>query len=599
MDKLLRHLPDGPVPPLPAHPEPRRSIRSRTRQRGSVAILAALTIGIVMVMLGAIDIGNVFFQRRLLQSVADMSALAAAETMDDGCVQPPTIAQSVALANGFDSTVSGQTLSATCGRWDLKDNSGPSFYASSSPSYTAGDDAQLNAVQVTVTRSVPYYFFGPQRTVTATSTAQATNIGVYSIGTTLAQLQGGLVNSLLNAMLGTNLNLSLVSYQGLATAHIKVSDLMAAAGAGTVSQLLSMNATVPTLAGWLATALSTTTVANANVQTDISAMNSIANANYTNSQSVSLNNTTGTPGLLSIGLSDPQAALNATISPFDALMAAAEIANGQSAVTIAGGLSIAGLTSSLQVQIIQPPVIAVGEAGIDPLTKTWRTVASTAQVRLYLGIGLGTASLPLGLLGTLVPVQVNLPLSLQVAPGTAWLQSATCTASTSTCASVIGAQTGIANLCVGNAPANLSGSQAFSCSTPATLVNIVNLVKITALAAFPAVVPAADAPALTFYGTTGGYQSTNSNGVGNVLGNALNGLGASLQQTQVVLLGGLSLPLTPVESALGAFLGTALPPLLGGLDGVVDPLLQVLGVQIGESTIHDISLTCGASQLVY
>ncbi|WDD92841.1 pilus assembly protein TadG-related protein [Burkholderia sp. FERM BP-3421] len=593
MEQSPRHTPVGPIP---VSRTGRRA--PPRRQRGSLATLAVLALAVAMVALGAIDIGNLFYQRRQLQSIADMTALAAAERMDDGCVQPPVTAQSVALANGFDSTVAGQTLSTACGRWDLKDNSGPSFYtAAASPA--AGSDAQLNAVQVTVTRSVPYYFLGPARTVSAVSVAQATDIGTYSIGTTLAQLQGGAVNTLLNTMLGTNLNLSLVSYEGLASAHIKVSDLMNVAGASTVNQLLAMQVSVPTLASWLSSALAATTVVNTNLQTDLSTMSSIASATYTNSQNIALGNSTSTPGLLAVNLSDPQTALNAMISPFDILMTAAEIAAGQSALTLTGGLSIGGQGATVQMQIIQPPVIAIGEGGIDPVSHTWRTVARTAQVRLYLNVSLGTTNLPLGLLGALVPVQVSLPLSLQVASGTGWLQSAACTASTATCASVIGVQTGIANLCVGNAPTNMSASQPFSCSTPATLVNVLNLVKITALAALPASVPAATAPTLTFYGTTGGYQSTNANGVGSVLGNALSGLGASLQQTQVTLLGGLSLPLTPVESALGSFLNTALTPVLGGLDAAVVPLLQTLGVQVGESTIHDIALSCGVSTLVY
>jgi uncharacterized membrane protein len=594
MDQSLRHTSAGSIP---ASRTGRRAAPPR-RQRGSVVTVAVLALGIAMIVLGTIDIGNLFYQRRQLQSIADVTALAAAERMDDGCVQPPVTAQAVALANGFDSTVAGQTLAVACGRWDLKDNSGPSFY-NTAASYAAGSDAQLNAVQVTVTRNVPYYFLGPERTVSAVSVAQATDIGTFSIGTTLAQVQGGAVNTVLNAMLGTNLNLSLVSYEGLATARIKVSDLMNVAGASTVNQLLAMQVSVPTLANWLSTALAATTVVNTNLQSDLSAMSAITSASITNTQTIALGNSATTPGLLAVDLSDPQTALNAMISPFDVLMTAAELAAGQSAFTLAGGLSIGGQGSTVQAQIIQPPVIAIGEGGIDPVSQTWRTIARTAQVRLYLNIGLGTASLPLGLLGALVPVQVSLPLSLQVASGTAWLQSAACTAATSTCASVIGVQTGLANLCVGNAPANLSASQAFSCSTPATLVNVANLVKITALAALPASVPAATAPTLTFYGTTGGYQSTNSNGVGSVLGNALSGLDTSLQQTQVTLLGGLSLPLTPVESALGSFLNTALPPVLGGLDAAVVPLLQTLGVQVGESTIHDIALSCGVSTLVY
>ncbi|AOK49394.1 MULTISPECIES: TadG family pilus assembly protein [unclassified Burkholderia] len=577
---------------------PRRPRRSPTRERGSLAVIAAIAIGVVIAALGAVDLGNLFYQRRALQSSADMAALAAAQTMDDGCAKPTATAQSAALGNGFDSTASGQSMTVVCGRWDVKDNAGPSFFAGSASGTATGADAQLNAVQVTVTRSVPYYFLGSQRTVTAISTAQATNVGTYSIGTTLAQLQGGVVNALLNGLLGTNLNLSVLSYQGLANSRIKIKDLMAAANVGTVNALLNTQTSVPQLASWMLTALSQTSVANANLQTSLGALQTIVSANIAGGQTFTIGGTANSPGIFSIGLSDPQAALDATFSPFDALFVAAEIATGQNAFSLANGLNIGGLNATLQVQIIQPPVLGIGEAGIDPVTKTWRTIARTAQVRLYLNIGLGTANLPLGTLGALVPVQVNLPLSMQIAPGQAWLQSASCTSSPSTCASAIGVQTGLANLCIGDTPANLSASLPFTCSTPATLVNVANLVTIKALASLPADVPAGSAPPLTFYGTTGGYQSTNSNGVGSVLGNALSGLGTSLQQTQITLLG-VSLPLGPIQTDLNSFLGGVLPPMLSGLDAAVVPLLQLLGVQIGESTIHDMSLTCGVSQLVY
>jgi uncharacterized membrane protein len=65
------------------------------------------------------------------------------------------------------------------------------------------------------------------------------------------------------------------------------------------------------------------------------------------------------------------------------------------------------------------------------------------------------------------------------------------------------------------------------------------------------------------------------------------------------LFGGVSLPIGVIDSVLLAALLPALDTLLSGLDLAVDPLLQVLGVQVGVATIHDLSLTCGASQLVF
>jgi uncharacterized membrane protein len=166
----------------------------------------------------------------------------------------------------------------------------------------------------------------------------------------------------------------------------------------------------------------------------------------------------------------------------------------------------------------------------------------------------------------------------------------------------VGVQPGIANVCVGDWPANPPASQPFTCTVPATLVNA-GLITVTADAAIPAVVPLASASSLTFDGISGNaddYQSANSNAAGGVLANALSGLSASLAQPNglTINLRGHGLPLGSIASALVTFLSPVLDVVLAGIDQAVDPLLQLLGVQVSVATIHDLSLTCGASQLV-
>src|SRR5690348_17602326 len=52
-------------------------------------------------------------------------------------------------------------------------------------------------------------------------------------------------------------------------------------------------------------------------------------------------------GVLSLGVADTQSALDATLSPFDALMVSAEIAKaGKSVISIAGGLNLPGISST-------------------------------------------------------------------------------------------------------------------------------------------------------------------------------------------------------------------------------------------------------------
>ncbi|WP_430364977.1 TadG family pilus assembly protein [Trinickia sp. NRRL B-1857] len=569
--------------------------RPHRAERGAVAPIVALFLSVLIASLGALDVGNIFFARRALQRTADLAALAAAQTMNDGCVKPTAIARANAAINGFSADATGQTLSVVCGRWDPSANAAPSYFAETNAT------TPLNAVHVTATRSVPYFFLGPTRTLSASATAEATDLGAFTVGTTLAQLQGGLVNATLSALLGANLNLSVASYESLANARVRVRDLMAAAGVGTVDQLLATQVNVEQLARLMIGALSSTTIADANLQTDVATLQAIAGGASAGAASFALGDGAGGHGVIALAAADGEAALDATVSPFDALLVAAEVAKaGQPPIDIAAGLQLAGLGATLKVQIVEPPVLAVGEAGFDPIKQRWRTQASTAQVRLYLDVALGTPMLPvIGSIG------VNLPLSLEAAPGTAWLQSTNCAPTQAASTSTIGVQPGLANVCLGDPPANLSASQPFSCTKPATLVNVANVVTVTANAALPATVPPSSATTLTFVGaapTDGAYQSADSNAVGSILAGALQGLTASLAQPDslnVTLLGGVSLPIGEFVDALLAVVSPTLDQLLSGIDPAVDPLLQLLGVQVGVATVHDLSLTCGASKLVY
>ncbi|WP_323118054.1 TadG family pilus assembly protein [Burkholderia alba] len=578
------------------------------RERGSIAVLAAIWMLVAVALLGTIDIGNVFFVRRNLQGVADMAAIAAAQRMDALCQQPATAANANATANGFDPTQSGNTLAISCLRWD------PQYYGS--PSYYGTTSTPLNAAQVTVTQNVPYFFFGPNRQVQAVSTARAVNTDQFTLGTTLANVQNGLVNNLLGPLLGVSLNLSAASYTALVNTQVTVQDLVVAAGVGSLSQLLALQVSTAKFMQILLNAVTRTQVLNTSLQAGQSALSTLINANIPGG-TVNIGNLPGQPGVLALALSNTQSAVNTQVNVFDMVMVAAEVAAaGKPAVNLGTQLQLGLLTSSLQVQIIQPPVVAVGEDGINPATGTWRTQANTADVRLYLNVNLGTTNLsatgvlaPLLLvIGNIIPISVNLPLSLEAVPGYAWLQSTNCAPTAAASTAVIGVQPGLANLCIGNQPANPSANQPFSCSTPATLVSVsvltIPVLQVMANVALPAVVPAANSTTLTFNGITGDaddYQTSNSNAVGSVLTNALQGAAQALTApnglTLYVL--GLGVPVGSVLGPLVSLLTTVLSPLLSSLDQVVMPLLNLLGAQVGIATVHNEALTCGAAQTVY
>lgn len=594
-------------------------IRRASRQRGAFSVMAIIATLIAITTLGAIGVGNLFYQRRDVQRIADMAALAAVQRMDDVCSQPTATATSNAQSNGLNAS-NGDTINIECGRWDTSVNPAPSYYAAATSGTT-----QLNAAKVVVTRQVPFFFVGPPQTISAVSTARSTNIDTFSVGATLAALGGvgcaggsaptsgnpGLVNGLVGALLGANLNLNIASYQALACTNVTVGDLVVAAGVGTVDQLLALKLTLPQLIQLMVNAATKTTVANASLQASIATLQAILNANVPGT-SIGLG---GVGGLLNVALADTQAALNAQVDLLDLLMVGAEIAaTGKPAVAVnVPSLNLGGLTGTqLQVQIISPPSIGIGEGGIDPATGTWRTKASTAAVGVYLNVYLGTAQLPLlgALLALLnVNVDVNLPIYLQAGTGTATLNSTQCASTQAASTVVITAQPGVANLCIGKPPLDSSGkislSSNYSCTSPAQIINsnVLGLAQLTVSMSNISVQVQGASQSHTFSGVPGidaNYWTVNSNSLGSALSSALTQLAAANITVNLGLFGAnvLTVPGNFVSTLL-TFLTGLLGPLLSSLDAVLVPLLNLLGVQVGAATVHQISLNCGVAQTVY
>ncbi|KVE08455.1 TadG family pilus assembly protein [Burkholderia anthina] len=595
------------------------TIRRASRQRGAFSVMAIIATLIAITTLGAIGVGNLFYQRRDVQRIADMAALAAVQRMDDACSQPTATATSNAQSNGLNAS-NGDTINIECGRWDTSANPAPSYYAAATSGTT-----QLNAAKVIVTRQVPFFFVGPPQTVSAVSTARSTNIDTFSVGATLAALGGvgcaggsapasgnpGLVNGLIGALLGANLNLNIASYQALACTNVTVGDLVVAAGVGTVDQLLALKLTLPQLIQLMVNAATKTAVANASLQASIATLQAILNANVPGT-SIGLG---GAGGLLNVALADTQAALNAQVDLLDLLLVGAEIAaTGKPAVAVnVPSVNLGGLTGTqLQVQIISPPSIGVGEGGIDPATGTWRTKASTAAVGVYLNVYLGTAQLPLlgALLALLnVNVDVNLPIYLQAGTGTATLNSTQCASTQAASTVVITAQPGVANLCIGKPPLDSSGkislSSNYSCTSPAQIINsnVLGLAQLTVSMSNISVQVQGASQSHTFSGVPGieaNYWTVNSNALGSALSSALTQLAAANITVNLGLFGAnvLTVPGNFVSTLL-SFLSGLLGPLLSSLDAVLVPLLNLLGVQVGAATVHQISLNCGVAQTVY
>lgn len=574
----------------------RGAAMSSRAQRGAVSILAAVWVSVAVITMAAIDIGHFYYVRRDLQRTADLAAAAGVQTIGSAgsCTAAINSAQlNATKANGLSSNGS---IQSTCGRWDPSVNAAPSYFVAAS--------TPLNALQVVVSQPVSFLFLvGQTRTLTATATAQATNIRSFSLSTSVASLSGGMINGLLNALLNTNLNLDVASYQGLATAQIKLLDLATALGVSSMNDLLNAQVTVAQLAKAMATVLGQGNIVSANVT---NALNTIASVS-TGTTTIHLGNTSSQNGLLAVGLGDPQAAATATVNALDVLMAAAEIANGTSAINLGAALNLSPIASvTAQAQVIQPPVIAVGEAGTYP-NGSYRTSAHSAVVRLYLNVALLNLSIPL--VATINAL--NLPIYIEVGQGNAYLQTTQCSTQLASSYSWISTTPGVAALCIGgDAASNMTNTTVpTSCNQPAQITSVslpllgLGLANVWVQSAsgggLNLNVQPPSATVFKFNGVQGDsddYQTTNTNGLGSAVGGLLTQLASGLSGAIHVTV--LGIDVTGVAAPLVSGLVTLLTPVLQSLDALLIPLLQLLGVQIGVATVHDLGLACGQAQLV-
>ncbi|MFT3966959.1 MAG: pilus assembly protein TadG-related protein [Sphingobium sp.] len=185
----------------------------RDRRGGAAILFAASLMALAGAAAAAVDIGSLFLAKRQLQGIADSAVLAAAQGDITG--QGAASAQTIINRTG----VSGIQIDQLTPGHYMQDKS-----VAIADRFTQGTVAP-SAAQLTLQRTVPLFFgkllLGKKSMVIrAKATASRVNMAAFSIGTKLAGLSGGVANDLLSSLAGTNLNLSVVDMQGLASADI-------------------------------------------------------------------------------------------------------------------------------------------------------------------------------------------------------------------------------------------------------------------------------------------------------------------------------------------------------------------------------------------
>lgn len=408
---------------------PRSQFNGPARQRGAIGLMAAATLSLALVlMLLVVDTGRLYLEQRKLQRVVDNAALEAVSR--GGTCLPGLTAASYAgqsaVRNGYTIDTSN-TLSTTCGTLVTAATGLRTFSV---------DATQAAAVKVAASRTVTTSFAGGvQALFSATPVSLNTTLNASAVAAkpqpTIAQLnirstlasidtaQSNILNPLFSGLLGGNVNLTALGWNGLLNTDInllKYLDQLAInlnVAAGNYTQLLNTQATVTQLIQAAATVVqlngATAQVITALGQLQIAAINAAP---------VKLGD------ILQLQTGTTAAGLDANLQLLQLIQGVVQLANSKSAVAATLPVNVLGLANvTVRVKVIEPPQFsAIGDparAKANPLGPD-RIYVRTAQVRTMISLNLpvlggvtGLTNAVLGLVGGLTPT-LNALLSLDL-----------------------------------------------------------------------------------------------------------------------------------------------------------------------------------------
>lgn len=358
-----------------------RPIGDRRRgERGAMAVAIALITCFMLIPIAAlaVDIGVQRVARRDAQSDADIVALDLSRQLDGRpyAVLNPLM-QGLANQSLARNNVTGMSVSVALGNVNTAAYNPSSPYAYFTPITTGVP----SAVEVTITGSVSFSLRGGSGTVSRSAIGTALATACYDLGSYAAAISSGDSTLLapLNGLLG--LNLSLISYQGLAGANVTLAGLAADSNIGSVSQLFSGNITLDNFTAAAISVLNSQN--NPGNAVAISALQTIRASGINLSKKVNIAN------MLSVQQTD-NAALASNMNVLDLISGAIQVANGAHAVSISN-LNVAGITGGITVtQGIQHRCGVVNDAS---------TIANASQITASLNAPLTfpTGSSVLGL----------------------------------------------------------------------------------------------------------------------------------------------------------------------------------------------------------
>ena len=537
-------------------------------ERGNFAMFSA---GLMTLMIGcaglAIDLGTIFADRRKTQSTADLAAIVAAANLSN----PVNAATATVTQNNYPASA---LVKVETGTYTANSAIAPQAR------FVTPAVAIPNAARVTLTTKTPLYFAryltgASYFNITTTATATSTEMATFAIGSRLLSVNGGALNALLGAMLGTTLSLSVMDYNALISAKIDALDFLSALAtrvnltAGTYNDLLNSNVKVGDI---IAAALTTQQITNG--------ANAATTALSTISQAVTGSSTKISPGtLIDLGpfanlTIGQKPKVGASVSVFDLINTVAQIANGSNQIATSVNLGLPGLANvSVVVTIGERPVgsswIAMGTQGVS---------VHTAQTRILATINvLGSGSI----------ASINLPVYVEVASGTATLNAVSCGhPNINTSQVTIGVTPGIVDAWIGNVTmADMTNFTTKPNPPPATLVTVLGI-PITGLAHAGMGNTTPTNVNFSYSDIQAGTKKTVTTT------NFLTSLTSSLLGDLTLNIGGIPLP------GLGALVTGILSAVTSPIDQVLASLLSTLGIGLGQVDVWVLGIRCDGAVLV-
>ena len=540
-------------------------------KRGVTTVFFAASAVAMMAMAGlVIDVGNIFSAKRSLQGTTDLAAISAASDLPNATA-----------AAGANAKINGYAASDVSLVETGIYTADPAIPVAAR--FQPAAVAVANAARVTMTHQQPLFFGNvfamagggkapaqTQQGITTQGIAVNQNVAAFSIGTTVAAFNGGVVNALLTGLTGSSVSLSAIDYNNLASTNV---DLFGLANAlslqvgkvgGTYGQIFS--GTIPLSSFLQALANSAPGAA--------SALTQLTNAASLGNSTVDLSRLIGFGPFANLSVSQPEPNVKAAASALSLLQATLQVGGASHLVSFNLGATIPGITSvAAQMTLGEPPVnstvIAVNQIG---------SSVHSSQVRLMLQIGL---TVPLGVSA------VTLPLYVEAGYGTATLSALSCNAlDVSTTTATLNVTPGLANGWVGNVTSAAMTNYATEPTvTPGSLVSLLNIPILTGTANATVGNITPTPVSFTESDITGGVvKSTNTT---DYLGSLVTNL---LTHTSLTVVG-IGVPGLP--NVVTGILAGAVSP----VDQLLSSVLQTAGVSLGQASTWINGAKCGAAAL--